>query len=116
MGIRDDTTQAATSSSTRHQKQNRDLNGNIIRQGNSRTLADRQKYQFEADSEDDEMENEIEDSLEALHVGAQTISRIGKNMSEEIDSQNNRLDVITTKTDKVDDQIALNRHRLQNIR
>ncbi|GAB1727596.1 hypothetical protein NU195Hw_g4671t1 [Hortaea werneckii] len=114
--LRDDTTQAAISSSTRHQKQNRDLNGNIIRQGNSRTLADRQKYQFEADSEDDEMENEIEDSLEALHLGAQKINNIGKHMSEEIESQNNRLDGITTKTDKVDDQIALNRHRLQNIR
>lgn len=37
-------------------------------------------------------------------------------MGEEIESQNNRLDGITTKTDKVDDQIALNRHRLQNIR
>ncbi|KAI7158454.1 hypothetical protein D0869_05878 [Hortaea werneckii] len=114
--LRDDTTQAAISSSTRHQKQNRDLNGNIIRQANSRTLADRQKYQFEADSEDDEMENEIEESLDVLHRGAQTINKIGKNMSEEIDNQNGHLDRITDKTDRVDDQIALNRHRLQNIR
>ncbi|KAI7239693.1 plasma membrane snare protein-like protein [Hortaea werneckii] len=113
---RDETTQAAISSSSRHQKQNRDLNGNIIRQANNRTLADRQKYQFEADSEDDEMENEIDESLEVLRHGAQNINKIGKAMSEEIDNQNGHLDRITDKTDRVDDQIALNRHRLQNIR
>ena len=30
------------------------------------TLADRAKYQFEADSEDDEMENEIDNNLDQL--------------------------------------------------
>ena len=61
--LRDDTTQAAISSSTRHQQQSRDLNGNIIRQKNAKSLADRSKYQFEADSEDDELEDEIDESL-----------------------------------------------------
>jgi hypothetical protein len=31
--------------------------------GKKGTLADRAKYQFEADSEDDEMENEIDSNL-----------------------------------------------------
>ena len=31
-----------------------------------RNLAERAKYQFEADSEDDEMENEIDGNLDAL--------------------------------------------------
>ncbi|KAI7490328.1 hypothetical protein KC351_g710 [Hortaea werneckii] len=113
--LRDDTTQAAISSSTRHQQQSRDLNGNIIRQNNAKTLADRSKYQFEADSEDDELEDEIDESLEVLRRGATQINKISTAMGNEITHQNERLDLITNKTDKVDDQIALNRHRLQNI-
>lgn len=55
-------------------------------------------------------------SREALRYGAESINKIGTAMSEEINNQNGHLDRITNKTDKVDDQIALNRHRLQNIR
>jgi hypothetical protein len=59
----DATRAEAYSSVARHQAQARDLNGNVIRPNNQKSLADRAKYQFEADSEDDEMENEIEDNL-----------------------------------------------------
>merc|ERR1712070_164692 len=114
--LRDDTTQAAISSSTRHQQQSRDLNGNIVKQKTAKSLADRSKYQFEADSEDDELEDEIDESLEVLHRGATQINKISTAMGNEITHQNEHLDRITNKTDKVDDQIALNRHRLQNIR
>jgi len=37
-------------------------------------------------------------------------------MGKEIESQNKHIDRITTKTDKVDDQIAVNRARLDRIR
>jgi hypothetical protein len=37
--------------------------------GGRGTLADRAKYQFEADSDDDAMENEIDDNLDQLHGG-----------------------------------------------
>lgn len=51
-------------SRARANQQQRDLNGNLVRQApTQRSLADRAKYQFEADSEDDEMENEIDDNL-----------------------------------------------------
>jgi hypothetical protein len=61
---RDMTREEAYSSTARAQRQQRDINGNIIRTpGTQRNLADRAKYQFEADSEDDEMENEIDDNL-----------------------------------------------------
>lgn len=53
----------AYGSTARAQRQQRDLNGNVIRPANQRNLAERAKYQFEADSEDDEMENEIDDNL-----------------------------------------------------
>ena len=61
---RDATQSQAYSTQARQQQAQRDVNGNLVRptakKGN---LADRAKYQFEADSEDDEMENEIDDNL-----------------------------------------------------
>ena len=37
-------------------------------------------------------------------------------MGNEIESQNKHIDRITAKTDKVDDQIAVNRARLDRIK
>ena len=53
---------------------------------------------------------------EAIHRGARTLNNLGKAMGEEIDSQNKHIDRIIGKTDKVDDQIAVNRARLDRIR
>lgn len=61
--VREATQAAAYSSQARAQAQQRDLNGNIIRKPGAKNLADRAKYQFEADSEDEEMENELDDNL-----------------------------------------------------
>lgn len=60
---RDATQAAAFSSTARAERQARDLNGNLIRPGGAKNLAERAKYQFEADSEDEEMENEIDENL-----------------------------------------------------
>ncbi|GIZ43803.1 hypothetical protein CKM354_000701600 [Cercospora kikuchii] len=111
----DATRAEAYSTQARHQAQQRDLNGNVVRTNNQKSLADRAKYQFEADSEDDEMENEIEDNLDAIHRGARTLNQLGQAMGNEIDSQNKHIDRIIGKTDKVDDQIAVNRARLDRI-
>ncbi|KAF2187132.1 hypothetical protein K469DRAFT_570558 [Zopfia rhizophila CBS 207.26] len=81
----------------------------------SSTLADRAKYQFEADSEDDEMENEIDSNLDALHGAAKRLNTLGRAMGEEVDTQNKHIDRIIGKTDKVDDQIAMNKARLDRI-
>lgn len=62
--MREATQAQAYSSQARQQQQQRDVNGNVVRAPMSqKSLADRAKYQFEADSEDDEMENEIDDNL-----------------------------------------------------
>jgi hypothetical protein len=59
---RDATRKAAWDSAARNDGVNRNLQG--LSAGNKKsTLADRAKYQFEADSEDDEMENEIDSNL-----------------------------------------------------
>jgi hypothetical protein len=55
-------------------------------------------------------------SREAIHRGARVLNQLGQAMGTEIDSQNKHIDRIITKTDKVDDQIAVNRARLDRIR
>lgn len=66
---RDATRQAAWESSHRAQT-NQQKMATMGGGGNKSTLADRAKYQFEADSEDDEMENEIDNNLDQLHGAA----------------------------------------------
>jgi hypothetical protein len=59
---RDATRKAAWESAARNEGVNRNMQG--MNGGNNKnTLADRAKYQFEADSDDDEMENEIDRNL-----------------------------------------------------
>jgi len=59
---RDATRKAAWDSAARNDGATRGLQNMTAGQKKS-TLADRAKYQFEADSEDDEMENEIDGNL-----------------------------------------------------
>ena len=83
--------------------------GELKMQGSKETtrksLAERSKYQFEADSEDDEMEAEIEPHLDALHGTARRLSLLGRATGEEIEAQNKRLDRITAKVRKTIDLI-----------
>ena len=65
----------------------------------------RAKYQFEADSEDDAMEDEIDSNLDALHGAAVGLKGVAGAMSKEVDSQNVHIGRITEKTDRVDDQV-----------
>lgn len=112
---RDATRKAAWESSARADATSRGMQG----MGGAKskgTLADRAKYQFEADSEDDEMENEIDSNLDALHGAAKRLNQLGRAMGEEVDTQNKHIDRIIGKTDKVDDQIAMNRARLDRIK
>ncbi|KAH7379150.1 plasma membrane snare protein-like protein [Phaeosphaeria sp. MPI-PUGE-AT-0046c] len=112
---RDATRKAAWDSAARNEGINRNLQG-MSGPGKKGTLADRAKYQFEADSEDDEMENEIDSNLDALHGAAKRLNQLGRAMGDEVDTQNKHIERITGKTDKVDDQIAMNRARLDRIK
>lgn len=112
---RDATRKAAWESSARSEGVNRGLQSTGGGPKKS-TLAERAKYQFEADSEDDEMENEIDSNLDALHGAAKRLNQLGRAMGEEVDTQNKHIERIIGKTDKVDDQIAMNRARLDRIK
>ncbi len=60
-------------------------------------LAERAKYQFEADSEDEQMENEIDDNLDALGQAAGRLNALARATGKEVDEQNRQIDVIISK-------------------
>ncbi|KFY28895.1 hypothetical protein V493_02692 [Pseudogymnoascus sp. VKM F-4281 (FW-2241)] len=80
------------------------------------SLADRAKYQFEADSEDDMMEDEIEGNLGELHGAAQRLNLLAQATGKELDEQDDLIRRVGVKGDRVDDQIAMNRAKLERIR
>ena len=99
------------------------------------SLAERAKYQFEADSEDEDMENEIDANIDALSGAASRLNMLAKATGQELDEQNRHLERINQKvrsslfhldgrsyanatfqSTKVDDEIAMNRARLDRIR
>ena len=53
-----------------------------------RNLAERAKYQFEADSEDEQMEDEIDSNLDALSGAAGRLNALARATGQEVDQQN----------------------------
>lgn len=74
---REATRRAAYDSVARGQQNQRTLRtaaGDVVPQ--RKNLAERSKYQFEADSEDEAMEDEIESNLDALHGVAKNLNAL----------------------------------------
>ncbi|KAE9991023.1 hypothetical protein EG327_000625 [Venturia inaequalis] len=114
---RDQTRAAAWDSQARQSEVQRDLNRQgAPKQIGKQSLADRAKFQFEADSEDEEMEGEIDQNIDLLHGATTRLKNLGLAMGQEVDSQNKHIERIGGKVDKVDDEIALNRNRLDRIK
>ncbi|KAI5207192.1 plasma membrane snare protein-like protein [Aureobasidium subglaciale] len=110
----DDTRSNAYSTTQRHAGQERNMRGGKTH--DKATLANRAKYQFEADSEDEAMEGEIEENLDVIHRSAKTLHALGNAMGDELDEQNKHINRIIGKTETVDDEIAMNRIKLNRIR
>ncbi|KAJ8072198.1 Protein transport protein S9 plasma membrane t-SNARE [Marasmius tenuissimus] len=60
------------------------------------------RYQFEATASDDELEDEIDDNLDQLGDATKRLKALGMAMGSELDTQNKRIDNITSKTDRLD--------------
>ncbi|KAI5196352.1 plasma membrane snare protein-like protein [Aureobasidium subglaciale] len=110
----DDTRSNAYSTTQRHAGQEKSMRGGKTH--DKATLANRAKYQFEADSEDEAMEGEIEENLDVIHRSAKTLHALGNAMGDELDEQNKHINRIIGKTETVDDEIAMNRIKLNRIR
>ncbi|OLL22202.1 Protein transport protein sec9 [Neolecta irregularis DAH-3] len=79
-------------------------------------VAERSKYQFEADEEDDAVEKEIDGNLNQLAGVTSRLKGLALATNAEISSQNEKLDEIDRKNDKLGIGIHLNSERLKRIR
>lgn len=97
---RDATRQAAFSGQQRMERAFKDLQPGDVGYRptqNKASLAERSKYQFEADSEDEEMENEIDSNLDALGHAAGRLNALARATGKEVDEQNTHIDRIIQK-------------------
>lgn len=94
-----DATRAAAYDSSQRMNQNFKSLGTAGPDGKKTqaSLAERAKYQFEADSEDDEMENEIENNLDELSQVTGRLNLLAKAQGEELDRHNQLLGGLITK-------------------
>lgn len=97
---RDTTRQAAFGSQQRMEQSFKQLQPGDVGYRAPQTkssLAERSKYQFEADSEDDEMENQIDSNLDALGHAAGRLNALARATGKEVDEQNKHIDRIIVK-------------------
>ncbi|ODQ65153.1 hypothetical protein NADFUDRAFT_83220 [Nadsonia fulvescens var. elongata DSM 6958] len=80
------------------------------------SLNERSRYQFEADEEDDALENELDANLDALGGAAGRLRKLAVATGEEVQRQNERLNIISDSADNLDINVHLNTTRLANIR
>ncbi len=101
--MREATRREGYDSDQRLQKTFKDLQSDGPAAGNAEarqqksSLAERAKYQFEADEEDDQMEDEIDSNIEALHGAASRLNGLARATGKELDEQNRHLGRINNK-------------------
>ena len=97
---REQTRTAGFQTNQRMQKNFKDIEANNNGRPNKNqqsSLAERAKYQFEADSEDEDMENEIDANIDALSGAAGRLNMLAQATGKELDEQNRHLERINQK-------------------
>lgn len=79
-------------------------------------LADKARYQFENTESDDELEDELDDNLNEISGLTSRLNLMSKTMGTEIDSQNRKLEAMSSKTDRLDNRIHGQTERLKRIK
>lgn len=97
--LRDDTRAEAYQSNARMDRVFRNIDREAAKQGKGKkaNVTERAKYQFEADSEDEAMEDEIEQNLDLLGGAAGRLNGLAKATGNELDEQNRHFERITGK-------------------
>jgi hypothetical protein len=81
-----------------------------------REIAQRKKYQFEADSDDDEQEELIEAHLRGIQEATRKLNVVASAQGSEIERQNVMIDGMKRTVDRVDDKLTANQARLDGFR
>lgn len=94
---REATREAAFQSTQRMNQNFKGLDDASAAPRGKQSLAERAKYQFEADSEDDAMENEIDRNLDDLTGAAKRLNLLARATGEEVEQQNQLIQNIAEK-------------------
>ncbi|CCG82828.1 SNARE sec9 [Taphrina deformans PYCC 5710] len=78
-------------------------------------LAERSKYQFDADEEDDEIEGEIDQDLDQLAAVTGRLKGLAMATNSEVTKQNEQLGRLDSKGANLEEKIYMNTHRLKRI-
>ncbi|KAF9229319.1 hypothetical protein BS17DRAFT_16076 [Gyrodon lividus] len=76
----------------------------------------RKRYQFEAGTSDDEIEDELDDNLDEISRVTKSLKALGTAMGQELDAQNGRLDAIGEKATHLDNGVFRQTERLKKIK
>lgn len=101
--LRDGTRSEAYQTNSRMDRVFRDIDREAGKasKGKKANVTERAKYQFEADSEDEAMEGEIEQNLDLLGGAAGRLNGLAKATGRELDEQNRHLERITGKVSPI---------------
>jgi hypothetical protein len=118
MAERDDIRRFEYDSSARIEDAHRKANREKAREGyhKGRSQSDRLKYQFEADEEDDAIEDEIDSSLDLLGDSTARLRAMATGMNEELTSQNKQLNKIGRKIDPINEKLISTTYTLDRTR
>ncbi|BFZ55069.1 Protein transport protein S9 plasma membrane t-SNARE [Savitreella phatthalungensis] len=78
-------------------------------------LAERSRFQFEADEEDDEVEGEIDDNLDQLAAVTGRLKGLAMATNDEVTRQNQLLGRLDRKGEQLETDIFMNTNRLKRI-
>ncbi|RIA97796.1 hypothetical protein C1645_852192 [Glomus cerebriforme] len=76
----------------------------------------RSKFQFEADDEDNALEDQLDNNLDAISAGLTRLNSMAVASGQEVRRQNEVLDRVEKSTIALDDQITGTTHTLKKIR
>jgi len=106
--IREHTNHASYTDNQRRERDQKELarlGGPTGMPSSKPSLADRAKYEFEPDDEDDAANNEIDDNLDALLRHTKGWNQRAQVMSRELDSQNEQIDRTRGKTENLETEM-----------
>jgi DNA anti-recombination protein RmuC len=118
MNEREDIRQFEYDSNVRIEDAQRKANRETAREGShkGRLQADRNRYQFEADEEDDAIEDEIDGNLDLLGDATGRLKAMASTMNDELDNQNKQLNKVNKKVDPINAKLISTTYTLNSTR
>ncbi|KAL6931174.1 related to Protein transport protein SEC9 [Hanseniaspora guilliermondii] len=118
--LEDSTNAIGHTLSSTYKEHNKDLNGENVGLKESYSKAEilnkNKKYMFEGDSEDEDLEVEIDRNLNEIGKISGRLKKIALSQSEEVEKQQSRLNQIENDTDDLDIKLYWNTKRMANIK